>query len=81
MADTIVDIFFTDDGRKGPFQEGKHPRTKTNGTFAPTPIDTHYEARHGLQPASYKSKARLAEIKAEHRRRKRKKSASAQEPK
>ncbi len=47
MADTIVDIFFTDDGRKGPFQEGKHPRTKTNGTFAPTPIDTHYEARHG----------------------------------
>jgi hypothetical protein len=56
---TIIDVVFMDDGREGPFSEAKHPRKAKNGHFSPTPVDQHYEAKHGLKKASYKSKAVL----------------------
>lgn len=81
MVDTIIDIhyFTADDGREGPFSEAKHPRKAKSGHFSPTPVDQHYEAKHGLKPAAYKSKAVLAKRRYTARNKKRTKAPEDKE--
>lgn len=60
--DTIIDIFYKDDGRAN-FTEATHPR-KPDGHFSPTPVGTHYEAKH-----KHKSSHKRSRVLTRKRRR------------
>jgi hypothetical protein len=74
MVDVILDIYYKDampkprdnDGRHN-FTEVSHPRD-AKGNFTPTPVGTHYEAKHAKRTPEAKAR-RIAELKKRARAR------------